>query len=120
MMALNVAAPFGNSLEKAAAEVKARVLVIVNRQDHTVTPGPAIEFARLLHADLVELDDACGHQYNACDDERVRLWPSSCAAKSCPSPRLAELPPHAGVYAFRKGGRGRRRLCDEESFLCWA
>lgn len=72
MMALNVAAPFGDSLEKAAAEVKARVLVIVNRQDHTVTPGPAIEFARLLHADLLELDDACGHQYNPCDDPRVR------------------------------------------------
>ena len=64
MMALNVARPFG--------EVKASVLVIVNQQDHTVTPGPAIQFARLLHADLVVLDDDCGHQYNACDDERVR------------------------------------------------
>jgi homoserine O-acetyltransferase len=72
MMALNVAAPFGDSLEKAAAVVKAKVLVIVGRRDHTVTPGPAIEFARLLHAELLELDDECGHQYGYCEDERVQ------------------------------------------------
>lgn len=65
MMALNVAAPFGDSLKKAAATVKAKVLVIVDKDDHTVTPGPAIEFAHLLHAQLVELEDGCGHQY--CD-----------------------------------------------------
>ncbi len=72
MMALNVAAPFGDSLEKAAAAVKAKVLVIVGRRDHTVTPGPAIEFARLMRAELVELDDECGHQYGYCEDERVQ------------------------------------------------
>lgn len=69
MMSLNVAAPFGDSLEKAATAVKAQVLVIVGKQDHTVTPGPAIEFARLLHAQLVVLDDGCGHQY--CDFAQV-------------------------------------------------
>ena len=31
-----------------------------------------MEFARLIHADLVELEEDCGHQYNACDDERAR------------------------------------------------
>lgn len=65
MMSLNVAAPYGDSLEKAAAVVKAKVLVIVDKEDHTVTPGPAIEFAHLLHADLKVIDDGCGHQY--CD-----------------------------------------------------
>jgi len=69
MMSLNVAAPYGDSLEKAAAAVKAKVLVIVGKEDHTVTPGPAIEFAHLLHADLVVLDDHCGHQY--CDNAQV-------------------------------------------------
>ncbi len=72
MMALNVAAPFGDSLEKAAAAVRAKVLVIVGKRDHTVTPGPAIEFAQLMHAELLELDDDCGHQYGYCEDERVR------------------------------------------------
>jgi homoserine O-acetyltransferase/O-succinyltransferase len=65
MMSLNVAAPLEDSLEKAAAQVKAKALVIVGKEDHTVTPGPAIEFAHLLHADLVVIDDGCGHQY--CD-----------------------------------------------------
>lgn len=69
MMSLNVAAPYGDSLEKAAAAVKAKVLVIVGKEDHTVTPGPAIEFAHLLHAELVVLDDHCGHQY--CDNAQV-------------------------------------------------
>lgn len=69
MMALNVAAPFNDSLEKAADTVKANVLVIVDKDDHTVTPGPAIEFAHLLHARLVIVDDGCGHQY--CDGAQV-------------------------------------------------
>ena len=69
MMALNVAAPFDDSLERAAATVKAKVLVIVDKDDHTVTSGPAIEFAHLLHAQLVELNDGCGHQY--CDSAGV-------------------------------------------------
>jgi homoserine O-acetyltransferase len=72
MMAQNVAAPFGDSMEKAAAAVKAKTLVIVAKRDHTVTPGPAIEFARLMRAELLELDDECGHQYGYCEDERVR------------------------------------------------
>ena len=57
-------------LEKAAAAVKAKVLVIVGKEDHTVTPGPAIEFAHLLHADLKVIDDGCGHQY--CDSDGVQ------------------------------------------------
>ena len=69
MMALNVAAPYSDSLEKAAAAVKAKALIIVGKEDHTVTPGPAIEFAHLLHANLVELDDGCGHQF--CDYAQV-------------------------------------------------
>lgn len=69
IMSLNVAALYGDSLEKAAAAVKAKVLVIVDKDDHTVTPGPAIEFAHLLHADLKVIDDGCGHQY--CDNASV-------------------------------------------------
>jgi hypothetical protein len=59
-----VAAPFGDSFKS--------VVVMVHQHDRTVTLGPAIEFARLLHADLLELDDDCGYQYNGGDDERVR------------------------------------------------
>ena len=69
MMSLNVAEPYGDSLEKSAAAVKAKVLVIVGKEDHTVTPGPAIEFARAMGAQLLVIDDSCGHQY--CDYAQV-------------------------------------------------
>lgn len=65
MMSLNVAELYGDSMEKAAAQVKAKVLVIVGKEDHTVTPGPAIEFAHKQGAQLLVIDDGCGHQY--CD-----------------------------------------------------
>ena len=72
MMALNVAAPFGDSLANAAAAVRAKTLVVVGKRDHTVTPGPAVEFAHVMHAELLELDDECGHLYGECEDQRVR------------------------------------------------
>jgi homoserine O-acetyltransferase/O-succinyltransferase len=70
MMSLNVAEAYGDSLQKTAAAVKAKVLVIVGKEDHTVTPGPAIEFAHALRAQLLVIDDGCGHQY--CDYAGVR------------------------------------------------
>jgi homoserine O-acetyltransferase len=69
MMSLNVAETYDDSLEKAAAAIKAKVLVIVGKEDHTVTPAPAIELAHMLHADLKVIDDGCGHQY--CDSAGV-------------------------------------------------
>ncbi|MBV9929260.1 MAG: alpha/beta fold hydrolase [Acidobacteria bacterium] len=71
MMALDVAAPFGGSLERAAAAVRARVLVVVARQDHVVTPGPAAEFARLLKAQLLTLEGDCGHLAPGCESQKV-------------------------------------------------
>lgn len=71
MMALDVAEGFGGSLERAAASVKADVFVIVASKDHVVTPGPAIEFARLLRAKLLVLDSDCGHNAPWCEQQRV-------------------------------------------------
>ncbi len=65
----NVAAPFDDSLERAAARVQADILVIVTVQDHVVTPGPALEFARLLNAETVVLPSDCGHNGLRCDDQ---------------------------------------------------
>lgn len=69
MMSLDVSAPFGGSMERAAAAVKARVLVVVAAQDRVVTPGPAVEFARLLgaKAQLLTLEGDCGHQAPGCE-----------------------------------------------------
>ena len=67
MIAHNVAAPFDGSLERAAAQVQAEVLVVVGLTDHIVTPSPALEFAHLLEAPTLELDNDCGHQAPWCD-----------------------------------------------------
>jgi homoserine O-acetyltransferase len=73
MMALDVSDVFGGSMEKAAAAVKANVLVVVSKQDHTVTPQPARDFAALLHAPVFELESDCGHLAPGC--ENVKLTP---------------------------------------------
>ena len=71
MMSLDVSAPFKGSLEEAAARVKARTFVIVSTKDHVVTPGPALEFARLMKARLLVLEGDCGHLAPSCEAGKV-------------------------------------------------
>jgi homoserine O-acetyltransferase len=72
MMAHDVSAAFGGSLERAAAAVKARMLVVVTAGDHIVPPGPALEFARAARAQVLQLDNECGHGGVNCEYERVK------------------------------------------------
>ena len=71
MMALDVSQPFDGSMQRAAASVKARVFVIASKTDQTVTPGPAIDFAHLLKAKLLVLDDDCGHGAPGCEVKAI-------------------------------------------------
>lgn len=71
MMALDVAAAFGGSMERAAGAVKARTFVIVSKSDHVVTPVPALDFAQLLHAPSLVLESDCGHLAPSCESRRV-------------------------------------------------
>ena len=71
MMSMDVSQDFGHSLDRAAAAVKARALIIVSRYDHVVTPQPALDFAALLHAQVIELDSDCGHSVAECDNARI-------------------------------------------------
>jgi len=71
MMSLDVSDAFDGSMEKAAAAVKAKVLVIVGAYDHVVTPIPAEDFAKSIGADLVEFPSDCGHQTPACEEKAV-------------------------------------------------
>jgi homoserine O-acetyltransferase len=71
MMALDVAAPFNGSLARAAATVKARVLVVVATRDMVVTPGPALAFARLLRAQTLTLEGDCGHLAPGCEAQKL-------------------------------------------------
>jgi len=61
IMALDVSAPFDGSMERAAAAVKARVLVIPSLKDRAVNPHPAMDFASLMHAKVLLLESDYGH-----------------------------------------------------------
>ena len=67
IMTHDTAAPFGDSLEAAAKQVKAKVMVVAATQDQMVNPTPAMEFARILQATVVELTGDCGHLEPGCD-----------------------------------------------------
>lgn len=71
MMSLDVSDAFGGSMEKAAAAVKAKVLVVVGTNDHVVTPEPAKAFAKLINAEVLEFNSDCGHQTPACEDAAI-------------------------------------------------
>ena len=65
---------FGGSMERTAAAVRAELLVVGTLADREVNNRPALEFARLARAEVLELDGRCGHQAPSC--ERVTLWPA--------------------------------------------
>ena len=71
MMALDVSRPFGGSMQEAAAAVHAQVLVIPASQDHMVNPTPALNFAKLIHAQTLELTSDCGHLSNGCEEKKM-------------------------------------------------
>lgn len=71
MISLDVSDRFGGSMERAAAAVKAKVLVVIATYDHVVTPGPAREFAKLLGTDILELNSDCGHQTPGCEEAAI-------------------------------------------------
>ncbi len=71
MMGHNVARQFNDSMSQAAWAVKAKTLVVVARQDMMVNPDPAIDFARLIKAEILEVNNACGHVYASCEGATV-------------------------------------------------
>ena len=71
MMSLDISEKFGGSWEQTARAVKAKVFVIVARLDHTVTPGPALDFAKLLNARTLVLESDCGHLAPSCENKKV-------------------------------------------------
>jgi homoserine O-acetyltransferase len=71
LLTADVAARFAGSLQAAAATVQGKALVIVNKQDHVVNPLPSIDFANMLHAQLIELESDCGHRAHNCETKRI-------------------------------------------------
>jgi homoserine O-acetyltransferase len=73
MIAQNVAYPFNNDMIKAAGVVRAKVLIIVSKQDHMVNPHPAMDFAKLINAKIIELDNNCGHLGVGCEMRKINI-----------------------------------------------
>ena len=71
IMGLDVSSAFGGSMEKAAATVKAKTLVIVALKDHALCPSSALDFAHLLHAQTLELESDCGHNATGCESQKI-------------------------------------------------
>jgi homoserine O-acetyltransferase len=69
--ALDVSAPFGGDMERAAAAVKAKLFVISARKDHAVNPTPALDFALLLRAQTFVMEGDCGHLSPGCESQEV-------------------------------------------------
>ncbi|MEA2765119.1 MAG: hypothetical protein QOK07_1523 [Gemmatimonadaceae bacterium] len=58
-------------LRRAAARVKAAMLVVYSWDDHMVTPNSMAEFARMVGADTLSIASACGHIMIFCEQKRV-------------------------------------------------
>jgi homoserine O-acetyltransferase/O-succinyltransferase len=61
----------GGSLESAAKLLKAKMLVVVNDRDAMVTPGPALEIAKLANAEVLMLRGNCGHKAPSCEQATI-------------------------------------------------
>ncbi len=67
MQQYDITRKFGGSLEKAAKAVRAKVMIIVNLQDQIVNPQPALDFAPLIKAEVLMLNNDCGHYAIGCE-----------------------------------------------------
>ena len=67
----DISARFGGDMTRAAAAVRARMLVVWSPDDRMVDPRPAAAFARLARADTLAVPSDCGHAVFWCAPERI-------------------------------------------------
>jgi homoserine O-acetyltransferase len=60
------------SMAELKSVIKAKLLVVVAKQDHMVTPGMATELAKFLQVPFVELTSDCGHLAPSCEEETIK------------------------------------------------
>lgn len=71
MLAHDIARPFKDNFDQAAAAIKARTLVVVATQDKAVSPALPLDFAKKLKAETFELTGPCGHKAYDCELDRL-------------------------------------------------
>jgi homoserine O-acetyltransferase len=70
----NIFTRYDGSLDRTAAAIRTRLLIVTTWADRAVNPRPAFELARAAGASVLELDGRCGHKAPSC--ERATLWPA--------------------------------------------
>lgn len=71
MLGHDITRPYGGSMKKTAAAIRAKMLVIIASQDHMVNPVPARELAREKGAEILELTSDFGHAAPNMEMEKV-------------------------------------------------
>ena len=71
MLAHDAAKPWEGSLPKLAAAIRAKALIIVGNHDMMVNPRPALEVGKMMHAEIIQLENDCGHLAPDCEADRV-------------------------------------------------
>ena len=61
MMMHDISTGTGGSLENTAKMIKAKMLIIANKQDHIINQTLSIKFAGMTNAELVVMDSDLGH-----------------------------------------------------------
>ena len=61
MISHDIGRDFDGDLRQAAERIESEFLIIIGADDRIVTPQPARDFAALIDAQLIELDEDCGH-----------------------------------------------------------
>jgi homoserine O-acetyltransferase len=77
MLGHDVGARFDGDLDRAAAAVRARLLIVTTPDDQLVTEGPSLAFAEIAGATTFSVPSRCGHFALYCEaeiGERVRAF----------------------------------------------
>ena len=61
VMVHDISTKAGGSLENTAKMIKAKLLIIANKQDHVINQALSIKFAEMTKAELVVIDSDLGH-----------------------------------------------------------
>jgi homoserine O-acetyltransferase len=67
MLQMDISKKFGGSIDLAAENIQAQVLIIVSKTDHMVNPRQALDFAKKINAETFILKNNCGHLGPGCD-----------------------------------------------------
>ncbi|MEJ2616845.1 MAG: alpha/beta fold hydrolase [Ignavibacteriaceae bacterium] len=67
MLQMDISKNFEGSMERAAQNIKTRVLIIVSKRDHIVNPKPAMDFGKMINAETFIFKNNCGHLSPGCD-----------------------------------------------------